>query len=175
LSLASDPAYKVAFELNDIRIYIPVEATQYHVERYVHAQNQQIYSESGATKEYLSRIIADMIRVVEDKTTTEVRSTIATLCNNVRMRLAYPVDEECAIRMGAILSFMEDENPNKVDEWWTNKKVELAKSAPEFYSFFLTLGIANTPSYKSHSGSSIDMDYFRKRKEMLQGLTLPTL
>lgn len=175
LNLASNPAYRCAFELGDIRLYVPVDTTQYHVERYVHAQNQQIYSESGCTKDYLKKIVEDMVRVVEDKTNTEVRTTIGTLCNNIRLRLAYPVDEDCAIRMGAILCFMEDENPDKVQEWWTDKKVQFAKSSPEAYSFFLTLGVVNTPSYSNHFDTSTDTDYFRKRKQLLEGLTLQTL
>lgn len=170
MTLRDNPEFKCEFEKGDVRIYIPAEVSAYHTQRYVAAMAQQIYSESGCTKDLLKSMMDNIITICNDKETRTAKTDIAVLANNIKYRLQYPVDEDCAIRMGAILSFMEVEDPNTISDVWTKKKVELAHTDPEVYTFFLTLGIVNTPAYKELLDISIDMNYFSKRREALNGL-----
>ena len=172
--LSANPAYKVAFSHDGINLYIPVEVTSYHKSREVAAMAQQIYSESGATPQVIKSIAEEALRICNTAQEKQVRTDVGTLMNNLLYRLKYPVDEDCAIRMGAILCFMEDEDPNKTEDFWTQKKIELAHKSPEAYAFFLTMGINNTPAYNNRLDISIDTDYFNNRREILRGLELPT-
>ena len=150
---------------------MPVDiANGYHIERWVAVSSQHRYSESGATKKVLEEIMDEMIRICEDDKIKTVRTNIAVLANNIKTRLKYPIDEDCAIRTGALLTFIENEDPNKVDEFFTNKKIQLAHSNPEAYTFFLTTGLEFTKSYREQSDILIDTDYFRNRRTMLAGL-----
>lgn len=179
--LSKNPAYKLEITHAGYSIYIPQDITSYHKSREVAAMAQHQYSESGITKEYLTAITDEGLKLVNDDKNKNVRSDMAVLWNNIKYRLAYPVDEMCAIRMGAVLSFLEykdgkqivSEDPNKTEDFWTRKKVEIALLHPELYTFFLTWGVVNTPSYNNRSDISIDMDYFNKRREAMMGLTLP--
>lgn len=180
--LSTNPAYKQAISIQGYSVYIPQEITAYHKSREVAAMAQHSYSESGITPDYLKAITDELLKCVNDDKNKNVRSDISILTNNIKYRLAYPVDEDCAIRMGAILSFIEykdgkkviSEPTDKVEDFWTRKKVELAHLYPELYTFFLTWGVVNTPAYNNHSDISIDTDYFNKRRQALKAL-LPNI
>jgi hypothetical protein len=170
MTFKDNPDFKCEFDNGKIQVYIPAELSSYHTQRYVAAMAQQIYSEAGATKDVLSAIMDNIIAICNDKDTKTAKTDIAVLANNIKYRLQYPVDEDCAIRMGAILSFMEGEDPNTISDIWTRKKVQLAHENQDLYTFFLTLGIVNTPEYKERLDTSIDMEYFNKRREVLAQL-----
>jgi hypothetical protein len=106
----------------------------------------------------------------------ETRITdIGVLANEIKYRTKYPVDEHCAIRIGAVLSFIDGEDPDKYDVFWTRKKEELAMNNPEAYSFFLSWGISNTEPYRKQFDTSISLDYFRNRQEALRSLSLQSV
>lgn len=169
----SNPSYQVVFtsKVHKIDFYAPVETAEYHMSRYVAAGAQNIYSAAGTTKDYLERVIDKMLDLCNnEKSKDRIRTDIGTLCNNLKARMKYPVDEDCAIRMGAIYSIMEHENPDTVNATDTDRKVELAKADPELYAFFLTIGIQSTPSWKDCGITSLMTEYFRKRKDDLAAL-----
>lgn len=179
-----NPALQLAFEADNVRIYTPMNIAEgYHTSRYVEALNQQIYSNAGATKETLRMVLEDMIlRCNKQADTDTLKTDIAALANSVLYRLKYPVDQHCAIRMGAILSFMEydiieNEQPKTISEdvdkcqiFWTQKKEQLAMNNPDAYAFFLDWGVSNTATYKEAFDSLNDSDYFLKREQEIASL-----
>lgn len=183
MNLSTNPAYKVAFhsEVHNIDLYIPVDpADGYHASRYMAGAAQDIFSESGATKQLTGLFYAQIKKLCTESMTKKDFNGfmhINTLMDNLLYRHQYPVDEDCLIRMGAIYCFLEDEDPNKVQDFYTQKKVQLAKgnmpeiaADPELYTFFLSMGHAFTPSYADSSEVSIDSEYFQTRNTMLQTL-----
>lgn len=165
--------YKEVCKSGDVSFYVPVNANDYHLSRFMAANAQNVYSASGATKEYLTILTDKLIQMANDeKSIKTLRTDIGTLANNLKYRLRYPVDEDCAIRMGAIYCFMEGENPDTCEANWTEQKLKLAKSDPDLYAFFLITGIEYTPSWRELESVSIDTDYLNKRREALNGLTL---
>lgn len=163
-----------------LRLYVPASDTDYHLSRYVAAGAQNIYSASGATKDLLSAMMDRMIEMCNDeKNIKTLRTDIGVLANNIKYRLAYPIDEDCALRMGATYCFLEDEDPDTVSDVFTRKKVLFAKGDPQqkikhdpdLYAFFLNLGQINTPSWKGLEQDLNDTDYLKSRTETLRSLT----
>lgn len=170
----------------EYRIFIPAnEATGYHMQRWVKAQEHSIYANAGGNKEVFQAIAEAGIDICENHPKANVRTDNAALWNNILYRLRYPVDADAGIRMGAILSFMEIVNADgsvtvepasDVHQWWLHKKEDLCRIDPDVYAFFLSLGIANLPLYKQHFDTLTDQGYFRKRMEaiaaLMQGIDL---
>lgn len=179
---ASNPKYKEVFhsKVHDIRFYMPEDiAGGYHLSRYVAAGAQNIFSASGATKDLLQTMMDKMLELCNDeKNVKNLRTDIATLANNIKYRLKYPVDEDCALRMGAIYCFAEGEDPDTTEDYWTRRKIAYAKGDtaqnigpdPELYAFFLSIGIPFTPAWSGLSATSTDSNYFSQRTETLNGL-----
>lgn len=164
--------YKLELDFNGLRFYTLVDAKQYHTSRIVQYHSQHIYATAGADKSFLQAVADEMIKMCNsDKPSNTFRTDIGLLAQNIKYRTQYPVDELCALRVGAILSFMESEHesedPNKCLHFWVDRKVELAKKHPELYTFFLTWGIANLPEYNDGLSTSNETDYFKQRKEVL--------
>lgn len=178
----NDPAYKEVFhsEVHNITLYMPEDvANGYHMSRYVAAGAQNIYAAGGATKDLLSAMMDKMLELCNDeKNVKNLRTDIATLANNIKYRLRYPVDEDCALRMGAIYTLAEGEDPEQTEDFWTNRKIAWAKGDatqqiapdPELYAFFLSIGIVSTPAWKELSDTLTDTNYFKARKENLNAL-----
>lgn len=177
MDFLNNPEYKVAHTCPDgTNIYIPVDmATGYHISRKIAAEAQNIYASGGADRKVLEGIMNEILdRVNSDKYRVDrVKSDVAVLANNILYRLKYPLDQDCAIRMGAIYTFLDGEDPKVVSTMWTEKKVELARKFPDTYTFFLTIGIELIPSYKESLTFLEDRDYFRKRTEIIRSLTPP--
>lgn len=167
-----------------MRFYVPVNpATGYHTSRYVEVLNQQIYANAGSTKETLQAVMEDIILRCNKQLEKETfRTDIASLANSILYRLKYPVDQHCAIRMGAILCFMEhdiivdeklttySEDPDKCEIQWLQRKERLALTDPEAYAFFLQMGVANTPQYKEAYDTLNGSDYFLTRDRTIAEL-----
>jgi hypothetical protein len=177
--------YKEVFtsKVHNVTFYAPSETGQYHLSRYVAAGAQNIYSAMGANKELVSKFYDKILDICNnEKSKDTIRTDVGTLINNLKYRLQYPVDEDCALRMGAIYCIMDGENPDEVNPLHTEKKLLLAKGDnnkgiqgdPELYSFFITMGVIYTPAWKLLE-ENIKPDYFLKRKEQLNGLMLPNL
>jgi hypothetical protein len=157
--------------------------TGYHVSRVVGAQAQDIYSQSGATKETLELIVGRMMELLEDESSkARIRTEGSLLMQNLKYRFQYPVDEECLVRQGALLTFMESdrygtEDANTLVAHFTELKLRLAKGAdktpadPALYAFFLSMGAASTPSYSELSHISLDETYHHQRAEALRSMT----
>jgi hypothetical protein len=179
---ANNPRYKEVFhsKVHDLRFYMPEDiAGGYHLSRYVAAGAQNIYSASGATKELLQAMMDKMLELCNDeKNVKNLRTDIATLANNIKYRLKYPVDEDCALRMGAIYCFIENEDPDTTEDYWTRRKIAFAKgdasqnikADPELYAFFLSTGLPFTPAWNGLSATSTDLNYFNQRTETLNAL-----
>ncbi|MCB0697703.1 MAG: hypothetical protein KDC07_10080, partial [Chitinophagaceae bacterium] len=127
----------------------------------------------------LSAIMDKMLELCNDeKNIKHLRTDIATLANNIKYRLRYPVDEDCALRMGAIYAFVEGEDPNTTEDFWTARKVAWAKGDasqsiepdPDLYAFFLSIGVPFTPAWKVQSHILTDMNYFKTRQENTEGM-----
>lgn len=176
-----NPQLKEVFysTVHNIRFYAPIETAQYHTSRYVAAGQQNIYSASGATKDYLDSLTERILDITNNENNKDrLRSDIASLTNNLKYRLKYPVDEDCAIRMGAIYSIAQDEPFDMCDNVHTDRKMKLAKGSvtdkitpdPDLYTFFLTLGVHSTPSWQGFQPDTIGTEYFRKRMNDLNNL-----
>lgn len=180
--------YQVAFEskVHNCKFYVPATDTSYHISRYLAAGAQNIFSGAGATREVLEAISNRVLEIcnADKKQADTWRSDISTLMNNIKYRLQYPIDELCAIRMGAIYCFMEDEDPNETHDVHTRKKLAMAKgdelngtkADPDLYTFFLSMGVQSTESWKGYEAALEGTDYFQNRQETLTSLTpQPTL
>lgn len=179
---AENTKYREVFHssVHNLRFYMPSDAANgYHMSRYVAAGAQNIYAAGGATKELLSTMMDKMLELCNDeKNLKTLRTDIATLANNIKYRLRYPVDEDCALRMGAIYTFVEGEEPDTTEDYWTSRKVAMAKGDmaqnikpdPELYTFFLSIGIPFTPAWNGQLSTLNNTKYFNQRKDMLNGL-----
>lgn len=172
-TLADNPLYKVCYEKNGIKLYMPIEVTNYHKSREVAMQAQEKYSNAGITKETLQAFANRAIEICnkEHKTDT-LRSDMVILWSNLLSRTQSPVDELCIIRMGAIACFLENEPTDQVIDAFTRRKVKLAEEHPDLYAFFLNMGIAFTPAYMTLLGSLNVQDYLTER-EISLNLMLP--
>lgn len=172
----NNPAYKLELTHGKYRIYTPVNIMEgYSKQREVEANHQLIFSNSGATSDVLRTVMTEILTRCNDEKNKSIRTEIGALAQSILYRLEYPVDQNCALRMGAILSFMEDgdisEPEDKAELFWVNKKVELALEHRELYDFFLSWGIVNTPKYSEVSDILNDSSYFVKRMEAILSLT----
>lgn len=152
MTFANNSQYKEVFhsKVHDVRFYIP--EGQYHLSRYIEAGAQAMYSAAGTTKDYLDKITKVMLdKCNKEKSTEQLRTDMAILINNIRVRLSYPIDEDAALRTGAIYTFIEGEEPDRVDAYWLRKKMDMCKGEKpdmELYSFFLNMGVELTPEWK---------------------------
>lgn len=169
---ADTSIYKLELEVNGIRIYTMLDAKHYHTSRIVQWHSQNIYATAGADKSIIQSIADEMIKLCNsDKPVSSFRTDIGLLAQNLKYRTQYPVDELCALRIGAILSFMEteteSEDPDRCLHFWIDKKVKLAQENPDLYTFFLSWGVANQPEYNGAIGTSQDLDYLITRRQIL--------
>lgn len=169
---ANNPAYKLERKFGEWSIYTAVDINDgIHVFRYIQASAQERYNAAGITADSLAIAMDEIIKRANDKNWETARTDIGVIANSLKYRLANPVDEHCALRMGHVLTFMEcdelSEDPKSTTKWWMDKKMELSMSDPEAYAFFLDLGLASSQKYRETSDISIDMNYFLKRQEML--------
>lgn len=175
MTFADNPLYKEVFhsKVHDVKFYTPANG-EYNMSRYVAAGAQNIFSAAGITKDNLSAFLNKMLDICnEEKNNKRAKTDIAILCNNLLYRTKYPVDEDCALRMGAIYTFIDGEDPDQTDPVFTAKKIELVKSQPydaDLYAFFLTLGVQLTPAWNESEPATVDWEYLTKRAEMLRSL-----
>lgn len=165
--------FTIAYEKPEYRIYTPINTMEYHTSRLLEATLQNVYSGAGATEEtivkHLDAIIELCNQTGEVKT---IRTDIAGIANALKMRTRFPIDKHCSVRMGAILSFLEykqgerwiAEDPNKTETFWLERKMELAMSDPELYTFFFSMGAVSTQAYSNLLDTLNDGDYFEKRR-----------
>lgn len=170
--LKDNPKYKLEMSAHGYDIYVPANAADYHITRHIEAMKHNIYASCGITKESLSGIISAVLeRCNNDGNSKQWRTEIGNLMAYLQACLSNPVDEHCAIRLGACLCFIENEeiseNPDMPELFYQKAKEDLAFKHPEFYAFFLTLGLSSSPEYKELLEVLTDTGYFRKRKEML--------
>lgn len=178
-----NPAYTCEYAAGRHKLYIPENiATGYHERRKIEATVQAIYSNAGTTKDTLQLLTDKMLEVINEGGKTAL-SDVAVLINNIQYRLNYPIDQHCSVRMGALLCFLEIESPegdvisseraDLPESHWLEKKMQLADSDPDMYSFFFTWGFANTEAYRQQPDILTDTTYFRTRQEMLTNLMMP--
>lgn len=183
---ANNSLYKFEKKFGDYSVYTAVDINDgIHVFRYIQASAQERYNAAGITADSLAIAMDEIIKRANDKNWETARTDIGVIANSLKYRLANPVDEHCALRMGHVLTFMEcdkveglsnvenavrslvSEDPKSTNKWWMDKKMELSMSDPDAYAFFLDLGLASSQKYRETSDISIDMNYFLKRQEML--------
>jgi len=171
--LENNPLYQICFEGDGVTLYMPVDIHSYHKSREIAMQAQERYSKGGISKEVLQAMAAKAIEICNKTQSNDtIRTDMGVLWNNLLARTADPVDELCAIRMGAIACFLPNENPDTVEIAFTNKKVRLAEQHPNLYAFFLNTGIAFTPEYSNLLRGLNVEDYLSSRADMMKGLTL---
>lgn len=180
-----NPLYKEVYhsEIYDIRFYMPANGVDYAVSRYVAGNAYNVQAACGATKELLEVIADKLLELAnEEKNAKNMRGDVATLANNLKYRLKYPIDDDVAIRFGANYTFMEGEDPDTVHDIWTQKKVDMAKGSPDgkypadggLYAFFLSTGLQSIEPWKELKDIIPNTDYFLNRRESLRGL-MPSL
>lgn len=174
MSLQNNPNFTEIFV--DTRFgkkyYMPVQITEYHKSRELAMAAQERFAQCGISKEFLQIMaekMIDAVNNVDNKST--LRTDVAVIANNILARLKEPVDEHCAVRMGAIAAIWEDEDPNKVDYPIIERKMQMAKENPDLYAFFLNTGVAFLPEYVQVLRTLTAEEYFLSRKIMLNGLT----
>lgn len=180
--LKDNPEYKIAFhsEVHNIDIYMPMDlANGYHTTRHVSGNALTLFAASGATKELQGHFYEEIKKICNEAHSTrdiEGYMKINTLMDNLLYRHQYPIDEDCAIRVGANYCFIEGEDPNQVQDFWLHRKINLAKGTnetpadPDLYAFFLLMGVQFTPNYQEQLNLLDDSAYFQNRTEMLRTL-----
>lgn len=177
--LKDNPAFIEAFSGEGYKLYTPVQATEYHMSRHVEATKQSIYAAAGATVEVIQAhmdAIIERCNLAQDSKT--FKTDCAALANALKYRTQYPIDANCAIRMGAILCFMEyeqdgkliSENPDKTEIFWLNKKERMADGDPDLWAFFLSMGIVSVPQWSNHLGILKAETYFSDRRKAIAAL-----
>ncbi|PUZ25030.1 hypothetical protein DCC81_12000 [Chitinophaga parva] len=158
---ANDPSFRPAHLAADgtklyepttnLVLYTYASDTQYHISRYVAASAMENYCKCGITPELLTAILDAM----EASVNANKLADVAVLVNNLRYRTRYPVDEDAALRLAMIFFFHPGEDPNKVENAWTARKVALVKEDPAAHAFFTEWGMLNSLTYNElHKGSS---------------------
>lgn len=173
MNFKDNPNYTKQITSGGKDYYTLNQSGEYHVSRYIAGNAQNIFSASGATKELTSAILEQMKDVLNsDKPNNRKVTDCGVLIANLEYRMKYPIDEECAIRMGAIYTFVDGEDPNKTDDDYTKMKMKAAREDANLYAFFLEWGLINTPAYKELLNITIDMDYFQKRMQQIEAYSL---
>lgn len=177
--LSNNPAFKLEHTDGPYRLFLPTDTSVgYTTERYMLASHQMQYSEAGITAENL-KVVADyLIELANSKGSNDtIRTDVGAIGNRLLYSLKFPVDHECALRMGAILTFIEyedqtgatvSEDSEKYLPFFTDLKVQLARQRPKLYAFFLRLGIDNTPRYRDFLETLTEPDYFRNRNRTVE-------
>lgn len=173
--LKDNPAYTPVFTstVHNVTFYQPKDVNKYHVSRYIAAGAQNIYASCGTTKEYMDAITSNMLDIINTGNAKRIISDMAVLVNNLRYRLKHPVDEDCALRIGAIYSIMETENPDEVNGMVTTEKIKMCRTDAALYEFFFHLGLVSVPAWQGQLNSLEEMPaYLTKRNEALMSLSL---
>ena len=173
VNFASNPAFTKEHhsDIHNVSFYAPVDLSTYHTSRFIAAQAQDRFSAMGITPDRHAYVLNEILeRLNSDKPSKTWKTDIAGLIHLLQSMQKYPVDELCAIRMGAIFSFMDGEDPNKTDDFWTRKKTEMALTDPDLYTFFLSKGLANTPAYSSFL-DTLTATEMEQRQEMIMKQT----
>lgn len=163
--------YTVAKEIDGVKAWIAITPDKYHTSRYLQLQQQWIYASAGNTKDVLEQYITTILDMVNsDKPVSSFRTDIGVICNNIKYRMKFPVDEMAALRMGMTVAFLDGENPEQpMTHHWQSQKEKLCENG-EWYTFFLSMGIEHyNELVKSLSISNIE-DYFSQRRQTLGGL-----
>lgn len=176
--LKDNPQFTEAFCYDKYRFYIPTNIADYHMIRHVEASKQSIYASAGATPEVIKAHAKAIVERCNKQLNQEtLRTDIAAIANALLYRTEYPVDHQAAIRMGAVLTFMEyedeagktvSEDPNKCEIFWLQKKENMAFEHPDLYTFFLTLGLSSVKEWSPHLDTLKDAEYFLMRAESLR-------
>lgn len=173
--LKDNPMY-TSHDVGGYTFYTPTEDTQYHKCRELAMQAQEVYSRCGISKEVLQSFINELTERANNSKINTLRTDIGVIANNLQYRLNNIVDEEIALKMGAIACFTGDENPNELHEPYTKLKLDIARKNSHVYDFFLHLGVACIPDYAQLLRGLQIREYLTQRNEVLSGLTLqPTL
>lgn len=172
--------YKEVYSNNGIKLFVPHNTTTYHTSRVQEAMKQNIYANNGIGQDALEKHIDAIIELCNQTGELKtIRTDIASVAQALKMRMKYPVDEHCAVRMGITLTFIQieedgmvkGENPDKVEWYWMQKKEKLAFEFSDLYAFFLTLGVSSIPRYSEALSTLSDTDYLMNRmmkvREML--------
>lgn len=167
--LANNPLY-IQHEISGVKIYVPSDVTTgYHKSRELAMAAQERYSSGGISKQLLQAMCGKALEMINKQNALDtLRTDMSVLWNNLRARTEHPVDEYCAVRMGAIGCFVEGEDPDRVIEVWTNRKMAFAAEHPDIFTFFLNWGVALTPEYSSLLRGLSIQDYLTEREQMMQ-------
>lgn len=169
--------FKLELEERGYKLYVPINTTDYHESRHIEANKYNLYAAAGLTNEALHGAMDNIIEICNAPNFKTGRTDIAAIANAIKYCTRYPVDEKCAIRVGCVLTFIEYtaedgqlvvEDPEKPNYFFQQKKERLAEDFPEFFSFFLQLGVVNSPNYVMWLEALNDSEYLSKRREEMK-------
>lgn len=165
----SNTDYELVGEFDGNKIYALVDPNKYHLSRFVEAQNQNIMASCGMTKDKLLQVANEMIKLCNEQDYKQLRTDIGALANYMKYCTQYPIENECALKVGCIFTFIDGEDPNVINRHFEQTKLNLARNNADAYAFFLSMGMRNIPEYSQILNTSEAMDY-SKRQEMLMSL-----
>lgn len=151
--------FTLAYEYGKYKFFIPHKSSEYHTRRYVELIKQEHYNSAGGNKEVFARIAESLKTLaVTHKDIVKLSQDVITLATQIEIRSKYPIDQHCCIRMGCIGTFLQYkddrsqdiilEDPNDYNQFFQQKKEDLALSVPELYDFFLRMGIGLSQTYE---------------------------
>lgn len=174
IDYATDPRFELIYD-KSVKIYALKTdyITELHKTREVEAHVQNIYSNAGATADYINKFCEELLKKIESDPKSDVlRQTMIAGLNELKYRTTVPLDAICGIRMGAIFTYLEGE-PEEASGAWLDKKVRMALEDAELYDFFYQLGVISTPAYSTLLNSLNDPNYLATRQTMILSFNQP--
>lgn len=175
----NNPAYTLVKQVDQYRLYVPTQETEYSMIRHIEATKQATYAAAGANEEVIqAHLQAILDRCNAANSFDNFKTEITQIASALLYRTKYPVDQHCAVRMGCILSFLEhdeagttiSEDPNKCDFVWQQKKEQLAFQHQDLYDFFLTWGATNVPQWSNRLDTLTEREYLLNRMTTLRSM-----
>ncbi len=169
LTAKQHPDYEVAFTCGEHVFYKPIDITSYHKSRELAMAAQDQFSRSGIDPDTLQAFAQQLLDEANNTAQKDrLRSNVSVIATNLLLRLRNPVDELCAIRMGAIAMIHADEYPDVCNYAWLKRKMDLAQQHPDVYAFFLQMGLAFTPEYGNLLRGLTAEEYLTNREQQLK-------
>lgn len=167
-TLHDNADYKLVLSHAGHDFFMPTDTTTYSKWRELAMSGQDAFSRAGISEDVLKQFAQQLLdKCNKQPNDTTLRSDTAVIATNILLRLREPVDELCAVRMGAIACIHADEDPVQCTRSWIAKKMELAKEHPAIFDFFLHMGIGFTPLYGSLLRGLTAEEYLTNRNEQL--------
>lgn|SRR5690606_3489487 len=176
MKYADNPDYEPIFTAfkgteDEVIFYAPKDKLNgYHLSRKIAFETTDAYSRAGISAEALAQLVKKGKEVIFGNNVQYSKKLDAAnaILDEIQYRLTYPKDEEIALKKASYFLLIDGEDPNRISDTFTKKKLEIAYDCPDTYAFFLAI-CEQSQSYSNLSPESLlDEDYLRTRAEIIR-------